>query len=84
MRTPVSSFVAFLLLSIASTGHVTAFAFYHTTDVQRTGFTNLAAHHSREPSSSERKLDLTHLAVAAAFAVTMAFNPFPAFADGAY
>jgi hypothetical protein len=82
MRSPVSS-LAFLLLSIASTGHVAAFAF-HGQDVRRPGFTNLATHHSCEPSTSERKHELSHLAVAAAFAVTMAVNPFPAFADGAY
>jgi hypothetical protein len=82
MRSPFST-LAFLLLSIASTGQVTAFAF-HATDVQRAGFTNLASHHSCEPSTSERKHELSHLAVAAAFAVTMAVNPFPAFADGTY
>ena len=75
--------LAILLLSIASMGHVTAFAF-HMTDVQRTRFTNLAAHRSREPSSSDRKHELSHLAVAAAIAMTMAASPFPAFADGAY
>jgi hypothetical protein len=82
MPSPVSS-LAMLLLSIASSVQVTAFAF-HSTDVLRQGFTNLAAHHSREPSSSERKNELSHLAVAASIALTLAVSPFPAFADGAY
>jgi hypothetical protein len=83
MPSPVSS-IAVWLLAIASTGgHVTAFAF-RTTDVHRGRCTNLAAHPSREPSPSERKHELSHLAVAAAIVMTMAASPFPAFADGAY